>query len=347
MVPGATVMTKQRLKEKILSESCVIDAHSHIGMSFDSFVQYGYPYCLSFEDLCIRMKLLGVDHAVVMTIGSSYYRPSSVPLETVETTEEFSRFPYELENRNLFTEIYDVFPEYSEMALPFVTFDPSRKTDEQAAFMEEMYERYDFYGLKTVCTYIQSFVRDLATVGRPIVDFARRHDLPILFHSSYDKKDPWAPLADILDFAESHPDIRVCLAHSARFHRPSLERAARLKNCFVDLSAFDIHCLLVRMAHRAVPPPEERVTADYDDPASVMRTMAVDYPATILWGSDTPGNYYIQKHRDSDGALVEIALRSVFDREVKFLRCLDAEQREVISRRNIARFLFGQEPMSR
>ena len=333
-----------RLRDKILASPCIIDAHSHVGVAFDSYLQCGYPYCLSFEDACVRMKFLGVDHAVIMTLGgSTYFRLSSVPVERPETTEEFSRFPYELENRNLFLEIHEIFPEYTDMALPFATFDPSRKTGEQAAFLEELYERYHFVGLKTCTTYIQSFVSDLATVGRPIVDVARRHDLPIIFHSSYDKKDPWAPLADILAFAESHPDIRVCLAHSARFHRPSLERAASLENCFVDLSAFDIHCLLVRQENRAVPPRAERFEADYENPAGVMEKIVADYPGTILWASDTPGNYYIRKHCDATGEVVDIALRSAFDREVKLLRSLDREEIDAVARRNTARFLFGVE----
>jgi predicted TIM-barrel fold metal-dependent hydrolase len=290
------------------------------------------------------MKFLGVDHSVVMVLGgSSYFCPSATPVKNVETSEEFSRFPFELENRNLFTEIYEIFPEYSEMALPFVMFDPSRKTAEQAIFLQELYERYHFFGLKTCTTYIQSFVRDMDTVGRPIVEFAERHDLPILFHSSYYKNDPWAPLADILAFAESHPAIRVCLAHNARFHRPSLERAAGLQNCFVDLSAFDIHCLLARRGDQAIPPPEERVQADYNNPALVMKKMVTDYPTTIIWGSDTPANYDIEKYCDAAGNVVDVDLRSVFDGEVKLLCSLNRQEIDFVAHRNTARFLFGED----
>ena len=65
---------KYELVQKIRSEKCVIDCHTHVGVDYKSYLNFGYPYCMSFEDLVIRMKYLGIDHAVVMPFESSYYK---------------------------------------------------------------------------------------------------------------------------------------------------------------------------------------------------------------------------------------------------------------------------------
>jgi predicted TIM-barrel fold metal-dependent hydrolase len=279
-----------------------------------------------------------------MPFASSYYRASATPSAEIVTTEEHSRFPWDIENRSLMREVYEIFPEYSDKALPFAFVDPSRKASEQAAALEELYDSRPFCGLKLCTTYIQSFVSDLDSIGKPLVDFARDRDLPFVIHSSYDKKDPWAKLADILDFAEHNPDLRVSVAHSARFDRASLERAAVLPNCFVDTSAFDIHCLLARMGHRAIPPAAERFAADYSDPAAVLGHLADTYPDTIVWGSDMPANYFIQKYCDRDGTILECELRSRFDGEARLLRAQSESTIERIAYRNPVRLLLGIAP---
>jgi predicted TIM-barrel fold metal-dependent hydrolase len=333
---------KESIIRKVKAGPCVIDNHTHVGVDYKSYVDFGYPYCLSFEDLVVRMKHLGIDYSVVLPFGgSSYYRLRPSDPSKVETCTDFSAFPYEIENRNLFTEIYDVFPEYAEMALPFVIFDPSRKAQEQVGLFEELQDRRPLFGLKTCTTYIQSFVKDIETVGRPILDFACRHGLPLLFHSSYDKADPWASAYDIVEFAEHHPEVRVCIAHTARFIRAVLDRAAALPNCFVDVSAFDIHCLLARREHRAIPPCGERFAADYNDPPTVLRKLADEYPDTLIWGTDTPGNYYMRKYYDGNGMLVDVSLKSSFDTETRILRSLPAAEIERITWRNTVRFLCG------
>ena len=71
---------------------------------------------------------------------------------------EFSGFPYEIENKNLFNEVYEVFPEYSGMFLPFVMFDPGREVKKQVELFEELNSIYDIFGLKTVTTDRKSVV---------------------------------------------------------------------------------------------------------------------------------------------------------------------------------------------
>lgn len=334
-------MKRNAIIDRVRSKRCIIDAHAHSGIMYKNYLNYSYPYCLSFEDLAIRMKYLGIDVSVVFPMDSSYYTIDLYESPTVTTTDLFSKFPYEIENQNLLKEIYEIFPEYSDKALPFVMLDPSRKTKEQAELFESLYKTYPVFGLKTCTSYIQSFVKDLDTTGKPILDFALRHDLPMTIHSSYDKDDPWAPTIDILNLAGSHPELRICIAHSARFAKSALDKAAELDNCYVDLSAFDIHCQLATMDHGAVAPKDERVEADYNTPSSVMKKLISDYPDTIVWGTDFPANYYISKAYNVKGELIGITLKSSFDKEMNILKELSDIEIEKITYRNTIKYLFG------
>lgn len=332
---------KQRLIHKMMSQRCIIDCHTHVGISFKNYVTQAYPYCLSFEDLVVRMKSLGIGRSVVFPMDSSFYRASLIQEKEIRTTREFSKFPYELENRNLLKEIYEIFPEYSALAIPFLTFDPSRQTQKQADLLTELYKDYPVFGLKTCTTYIQAFIKDLDTVGKPILEFALKYNLPMIIHSSYDKYDPWAALDDIIRIAERHPALRVCIAHTARFVNSALEKAASLRNCFVDLSAFFIHCLLAVQNHRAIPPEGERFSADYSKPATVMKKIVEEFGDTIIWGSDTPSNYFIQKYYDATGEIIDTKLKSGFDSEIRLLRTLSDEYIQKIAYENTLKFLFG------
>ncbi len=334
-------MNRAPSKNILRKKKAVVDAHTHVGISPRFYSQYGYPYALSFEDLNLRMKVLGIDYSVVFPfVDSRYYEYDNDSAE-ITTTTKHCNFPYELENKNLLNEIYNIFPKYSHKALPFLMFDPSRETEKQADFMEGLMEKYPVFGLKTASTYIQSFISDLEIKGKPILDLVRKKELPITFHSSVHPKDPWAGVNDILTFAKHNPDIRVCIAHSARFLKPALQEADKLENCFVDLSAFIIHCRLAVQNSKNIAVPGLRFDADYEDPLSVMFKLAKTYPDTIIWGSDTPFNYWIQKYHTADGKLIEDRLDCRYDEESQLLKGLSSEIRTKITYTNTMRFLFG------
>ncbi len=334
-------MTRQEMKTRLERRKVIIDGHTHVGISPKFYYQYGYPYALSLEDLIIRMEVLGIDHAVVFPFVDSAFYEKDPGSSQVRTTTRYCRFPYELENKNLLNEINKIFPDYHRKFLPFLMFDPSRKAERQAAHLDDLSEKYPVFGLKTVTTYIQAFVNDLESKGKPILEFARKKQLPIVFHSAVHPADPWASVYDIIDFAERHPDIRVCIAHSARFVEPVLDRAARLPNCYVDFSAFIIHCKLAAQNSPAVATADVRFPADYSDPRSTMIQMAQAYPETMLWGSDTPFYYWIQKYYMGDGKLVEDRLPCHYDEEAKLLHSLPQEIKNRIACDNTLKFIFG------
>lgn len=336
-------MKRQELENLLKRKNAVIDVHTHVGIAPKFYYQFGYPYALSFEDLAIRMEVLGIDHSVVFPFVDSAFYEIDITSSKIKTTTRYCNSPYELENRNLLNEIYEIFPEYSNKALPFLMFDPSREPEKQVAHMEELIEKYPVFGLKTATTYIQAFVKDLETKGKPILEFVQKKQLPIIFHSAIHPEDPWASAYDIVDFAERHPEIRVCIAHSARFAEPVLKKADQLNNCFIDLSAFIIHCKLAMQNSPNVASEDIRFAADYNNPLSVMTSLAEAYPDTMIWGSDTPANYWIQKYYTGDGKLVEERLDCGYKEETRLLHGLPNDIKINIAYKNSMRFIFGEE----
>ncbi len=336
-------MTKDEKLKILKSKKVIIDGHAHIGISPKFYYQYGYPYAMSLEDMIIRMEFLEIDYSVVFPFVDSAFYEIDLEAKEIKTTTKYCTAPYEIENKNLLNEVYEIFPQYGEKILPFFMFDPSRETEKQAAIMEKLTEKYPVYGIKTATTYIQSFVKDLETKGKPILEFVKKKNLPILFHSSVHHADPWASVYDIVDFAERNPDVRVCIAHSARFTKPVLEKANQLKNCFVDLSAFIIHCKLAVDNSDSVAAEDIRFPGDYSNPLSVMTNLINAYPDTMIWGSDTPFYYWIQKFYTADGKLSEDRLECGYKDEIQLLNNLDDDLKYKAADTNVLRFIFGDE----
>ena len=318
-------------------KSTIIDVHTHVGISINNYLATAsYPYAMTVEDLIVRMDFLGIEKSVVFPFESSYY-----PLlgeDKVLESPAMSTFPYEKENENLLREIYDVFPEYSERLIPFMMFDPSDKTQEQANYLQELSKKYKICGLKTLTTYIKAFASDFKE-GNPIRDFALENKLPITFHCSWPKEDIWANVFDILDIVEKNPTLNFCLAHTARFSREALKRADILPNCFVDTSAFKIHCELATQNSTTVADLEQRFVADYSAPEKVLEALATTYPDTIIWGSDTPYHNFAQKHINAKGELIDCKLRANYDDEINILNTLPENLIEKISFVNTLKFL--------
>src|SRR5205085_1527806 len=95
-------------------------------------------------------------------------------------------------------------------------FDPSRRLDEQVRALVPLIGK--IRGLKAQTTILQSPIRALLDEGRPLMELARNHNLPVLLHSAVFSGDTWAQARDCLDVARAYPDVRFNLAHSLRFH---------------------------------------------------------------------------------------------------------------------------------
>jgi predicted TIM-barrel fold metal-dependent hydrolase len=337
------MISKEQMREKIASESkAVIDVHTHVGISPGGYISQGYPYCLSLEDLAIRMNILGISYSVVFPFGSFYYALSRTKEKKVRVGGRISRFPYELANQNLLNEIYEIFPKYSQLFLPFGMFDPSRKQAAQVKQLKTLADNYPLYGLKTVTSYSQANIKDLLSQrGRCILDFARDLDIPVTIHTSVAPGDPWANVFSILDVVSDNPEVRFCLAHTCRFSKSALDTADRLNNCFVDLSAFHIHCQLAVQDSPSIADRDERFDADYDKPLEALKQLAEAYPQTLCWGTDTPAYYYINRWVDDRGRMHRSNLKCDWDVEVLALKKLDDKTRRRLAHDNPLRLLFA------
>lgn len=303
----------------------VIDCHNHVGVELAFYLQGSYPYGQS------ASALVEQDGAERITDWIVF------PFVTNLATEfggDRGKTPYAFENRRLLQEVHDYFPEHANRILPFLILDPSRKVAEQVESITALRERFRFHGFKIQPTLIQSPIRALFKQGSGFLELARAWDLPFIIHSSIAPDDLWSQCADILDIAEANPDIRFCLAHSCRFHQPSLERLATLPNTWFDCSAHRIHCEGVVRELPIVAVPGERFPSDYSDPARVLADLHAAYPDRLLWGSDSPFQSWIAAEGDN-----LLSLKATYREEVETLYALPEPARRAIANHNTRRFL--------
>ena len=341
--PAPGPASKLELLRRTRKRGSLIDAHTHVGIDVRAFYGNDFPYCLCADDLMVRLDVNKLDVAVCFPmVHSEYFVPRHAPDGRVRrNTRSTGPFPYMVENEHLCHEIYDIFPDCAGRLLPFACFDPGRRPQEQAAFIEELSGRYPLFGLKTATSYLQSSVTRLLDKGRSLLDVAARLDIPVTLHTAVLPADPWANVFDALDVAAARPDVRFALAHTCRFDRRALDRADELPNTFVDLSAFHIHCLLAQQEHPCVAAGRDRFPADYGNPLATMQAIAEAYPATIIWGTDTPAHYWVSRFVDDQGVEMRAHLPCGPYTETRVLYMLPPALRKRIAHDNICRFLVG------
>lgn len=319
----------------MLKENWVIDCHNHIGTELIFYLSGEYPYGQDLPSLVEHRASTRITHWIVFpfvtnlscgleALSRGEINPDSAPGIT----------PYAFENERLLKEVYDYFPEHSENILPFIMVDPNRRVGEQVRELRKLRETYRFYGIKIQPTIIQSPIRGLLGPGAPFVELAREWDIPFIIHSSIFKEDIWSQCSDILDIAETNPDVRFCLAHTCRFHKPSLDRLAALPNTWFDCSAHIIHCQSVVHGYQNIAEAPERFPSDYADPARVLQDLYDAYPEKFLWGSDSPFYSWIS-HRST----LPFSLKTTYEEEVDALYRLSDKARHAVTNRNTFAYL--------
>jgi predicted TIM-barrel fold metal-dependent hydrolase len=244
-------------------------------------------------------------------------------------------------------EIYEAFPEFTGRLLPFGCFDPARRAAEQAACLRRLADRYPLFGLKTATSYLQSPITALLGKGACLLDLAAELDIPVTIHSSVLAGDPWADVFEILKVVKARPDVRFAIAHACRFDRRALDAADALANCFVDVSAFHIHCLLAQQNSPAVAAKPNRFPADYRHHAAALQQLAEAYPDTVLWATDTPAHLFKGRFHNDKGEKVFMNLPCGPLTEIEEFRKLPPALRRRIGHDNTVRFLFGKPPARR
>jgi predicted TIM-barrel fold metal-dependent hydrolase len=314
-----------------------IDSHAHIGVDPLFYLQGWSPYCLDIPRLFTEAEGTGIDAFVVFPFVSYIgLDQEALRANRIELPAHSDVIPYRFENRRLQEEIRQQPPTMRSRLWAFLIADPGRRQQEQVAEWRALPADHAVHGIKIQGTIIQSKVIRLLDSGACILDYAEERDLPLLIHSSIKPADEWSQCADLLRVVEARPRVRFVLAHSCRFHQPSLRRVAELPNAWFDCSAHVIHCGCAVSGHPAVAVPAERFPSDYSSPERVLRDLAEAYPDKLVWGSDAP---YYSIHYE------HVRLRSSYRREVACLDALPAELRDRVARRNALAWL-GRRPVS-
>jgi predicted TIM-barrel fold metal-dependent hydrolase len=308
-----------------------IDCHTHIGFDALFYLQGWSPYCLDIPRLFLEAEDAAMSALIVFPFISYLgLDPEALLRNRIELPETSRITPYEFENRRLYEEIQQQSPEQRRRLWPFLIADPGRRQAQQVEAWRRLPADYAVHGIKIQGTIIQSKVIRLLDEGACILDYAEEHDLPLLIHSSIKPSDEWSQCADLLRVAEARQRVRFILAHSCRFHLPSLRRVAELPNTWFDCSAHVIHCECAASNLPAVAVPAERFPTDYSSPERVLRDLAEAFPDKLIWGSDAPYHSIHYEH---------VKLRSSYRREVECLDALPADLRDRTCRRNTLAWL--------
>ena len=338
------MMTRQQIARGICHSNGMIDAHAHLGADMALFYNGDFPYAISAEDHGVRMTQSCIEFVLCFPfIYTAYFQLAAFRRGRFRR-DPYSRCsaPYEFENLRLCQEIYKAFPEYSGRLLPFGFFDPARRPAEQVTCLRRLAGRYPIFGLKTATSYLQSHITALLGKGACLLDLAAELDIPVTIHSSVLPGDPWANVFEIIKVVKARPDVRFAIAHTCRFDKRALDAAAALPNCFVDFSAFHIHCILAKQNHHAVAAKPNRFPADYRCHAAAMQRIAEEYPTTMMWGSDTPAHVWKSRFRNDRGQEVWMDLSCGSMTEVEELHKLPRSLQKQICHDNTVRFLFGE-----
>ncbi len=310
----------------------LIDCHTHIGVDPAFYVRGHFPYAQDYRGLVQQASRYGVQKLMTFPFVA-YFGWEGLEVAPPAVEGDFS-IPYAFENRRMLEEIFELNTDLASVALPLMIVDPARNQAAQVQVLRRLREKYPIFGLKIQATVIQAPIRSLLAEGRCLVDLAEEWNIPMLIHSSIAPDDIWSQCGDILDVAEARPAVRFCLAHSCRFHRPSMERLASLPNTWFDCSAHAIHCDAAVDNLKVVAVPDERLQTDYSRPDVVMKALHDFLPNRMMWGSDAPFYSYAATH---DG--VTIRLLSSYEREISALGLLSPAEKSAIMHDNILRFL--------
>lgn len=309
--------------------SILYDVHTHIGLDAGFYLRRWWPYAANVRELIAHMDTHGIEHAVCFpfTLPSAFEAVAFADRDAVQLMPD--RFPFDRENELLRVEIERSDP--LKRLIPFGMFDPAREVAKQVESLGKLMG--SIAGLKTQTTVLRSPIRALMNEGRDLMNLAQQHDLPVLIHTAVNPADAWAQARDCLEVAERFPRVRFNLAHSLRFDRECLRRAASMPNVWVDCSAHLVHCALALKDAPSVAPPAGRVDADYSKPVEVLATICELLRGRYLWGSDYP---YMSWCDDNMSALY------TYRDEADVLHTLPPRLRDGMARHAPERWLYGE-----
>lgn len=273
----------------------LIDIHTHsVGMDLHHLMIGKYPISQNIYDLSKIVRANGVDYAVTFPHCTTlYYDTPLIWEKSVFRSSGFCEFPYQYENKALLSQITNL---RIDNLIPFISVSSQAKISEQVSNARRLWDEYRIYGLKFHATTERSSVKEPSF--KPFIELAIELNIPILLHTSH---DPYAHPMFAIEIAKEYPDLRICLAHAARFDMEVLNLIGEtnLKNVFVDCAPLLRLCSI--MCTQACSQDLSYMKADYSDCSAVLRSLYNRLPNNILWGTDIPCNrFFDSKNRFVD-----------------------------------------------
>ena len=322
----------------------LLDVHSHSGFEPLLYLTHGFPFCQSLRNSFEDNERSGITHAVVFPLCTSlYYDLPAMQRGKIKLERRIGTAPFAFENEHLLRQIYEIFPDYKRMFMPFMMLDTAREAKKQVRALSSLLDRFRFYGLKVHPRTTQAAVSTLGGPGRPLLDLARAHALPILVHSAYPgSPDRLSQISQILDLARAYPGLRFCAAHFCGFHQKTFEEAARYDNVWVDSGAMSIGCDVVVQKLKIYEAGPAKIPGDYRDPPAVFAEIARRFPDTFMWGTDNPAHTWVSSSPAKPGGKPQrVELWSSMDREKRLLRDVSGALRRKVAFENALDFLEG------
>lgn len=328
------MLEREDVKEcfsKIGTDIPVIDCHTHVGFDHYNTIRKRYPTSQSIKDLVFKLDSSGVDFSIAFPCPNSTYYFDLMSLPTQEhilDPRPVEAFPYEFSNRQLF---YETSLFGKDKVMPFAFIFPGYEEDKQIKSLEEYAQKGFLFGLKHHT--LVGAISAIKLINSPFTGLAEKYSLPIMIHTGVDQN---SKPEHVMDLAENHPDVRLCIAHTGEFEKSAYERflKASYKNVFFDCSPFISICTLAEMDARRGK-TASKLILEYKNPHEALVQLYNTIPQNLIWGTDEPWTTITD---DSDG---EILVKVDYQDEVDLLRSMPKNLREDIAFNNTIRFLFG------
>lgn len=294
----------------------IIDSHTHCGgFLLSNLLLESYPYSQDTLDLVRKMQSNKVKYSICFPFPIAHGFCES--------------FTPELYNRLLAKEVKTFGKGF---LLPFAYIRLDDTLQRQFGCLEQLFNDLPFYGVKLYPNCDKYSICD-NEIEEQLTTFLLSYDCPVIVHSSF---EGFGNPRIILDFARKHPNIRVTLAHAARFLKSAFSEIKNLQNVFLDCSPLNMLCEVMRNA--AKKNRYEIEDFSFDKPEKVLYQLTAIFPDRLLWGSDSPCSFLTNF---SDNALVEFSEKYTYEADIKVLRSLPFNYINQIANKNTLRFLFG------
>lgn len=316
-------------RDRRFFENKLIDCHTHCeGIALYNFLNGLTPCTMDTLLLAQTINSSKIDFAITFPMPWTLYYDSKEYIENlVYKASGLCKVPYEIENTRILNTIKR---NHCDDLIPFMGISLNDKVAEQIDLISNLMQEHYIYGLKYHTQTDRHSAIDMS--GYPaLLDFIEKNDFPILFHSG---KNSFTDPMSVLEFAKTHPHIRVCCAHAAWFRRDFFEALENEKcsNLFFDIAPANslLSGFLKNKRDNTIPVFEGEI----DD---VIGTLYKKYSEQLLWGSDIPyldpDSIYVNGCKDKSLSYSEYE---------KILLGLDDTVKYKIANVNVLDFIFGK-----